>query len=150
MIKRLSPFLELMKLQEDLNHLVCDLPSHLSGESLHGVGNWIPNVDLGEDAERIIIQVEVPGIHISQLRVTCHGGFVQISGDKKHPVPKGEAHFLCLERSYGKFSRTIHLNAPVDLDGAKAHLQNGILKIVVPKIIDRRKLERVIPVEKID
>ena len=130
--------------------MVCDLPGQFSGESLHGAGNWIPNVDLGEDTESIMIQVEVPGIPISHLRVAFHCGFVQISGEKKHPVPKGEAHFLCLERSYGKFSRTIHLNTAVDLDGAKAHLQNGILRIVVPKIVDRRKLERVIPVEKID
>ena len=146
MIKRHSPFLELMKLQEDLNRMVCDLSGQLSGESL--TGGWIPNSDLGEDPEKITIQAEVPGLQASHLRVVFHGGCVQISGEKKPPVTKGEAHFLCLERSYGRFSRTIFLNASVDVDGARAHLQNGVLTVVLPKIVDRRRLERVIPIEK--
>ena len=150
MIKHHSPFLELMRLQEDLNRLVCDLSSHMSGASLHGAGSWIPNLDLGEDAEKIIIQVEVPGIHASNLRAVFQSGCVQISGERRPPIPKGEAHFLCLERNYGRFSRTIFLNAAVDLDGASAQLQNGILRILLPKIVDRRKLERVIPIEKVD
>jgi HSP20 family protein len=148
MIKRHSPFLELMKLQEDLNRMVCDLSSQWSGESL--VGGWVPNADLGEDAEKITIQVEVPGLQAGHLRAVFHGGCVQISGEKRPPVPKGEAHFLCLERSYGRFSRTIFLNASVDVDGASAHMQNGVLTIVLPKIVDRRRLERVIPIEKED
>ena len=146
MIKRHSPFLELMKLQEDLNRMVCDLSGQLSGETL--AGSWIPNSDLGEDAEKITIQVEVPGLQAANLRAVFHGGCVQISGEKKPPVPQGEAHFLCLERSYGKFSRTIFLNASVDVDGARAHLQHGVLTIVLPKIVDRRRVEKVIPIEK--
>ena len=145
MIKRHSPFLELMKLQEDLNHMVCDLSSQWSGESL--AGGWVPNADLGEDAEKITIQVEVPGLQASQLNAVFHGGCVQISGEKRPPVPKGEAHFLCLERSYGRFSRTIFLNASVDMDGARARLRNGVLTIVLPKIVDRRRIERVIPID---
>jgi HSP20 family protein len=146
MIKHHSPFLELMKLQDDLNRMVCDLSSQWSGESF--AGGWIPNADLGEDAEKITIQVEVPGLQTGHLRAVFHGGCVQISGEKRPPVPKGEAHFLCLERSYGRFSRTIFLNASVDVDGASARLQNGVLTIVLPKIVDRRRLERVIPIDK--
>lgn len=150
MIRQHSPFVELIKLQEDLSRLVCDLSSQISGPSLQGAGNWIPNVDLGEDTERIIIQVEVPGIHTTNLRVVFQSGCVQISGERRPPVPKGGAHFLCLERSYGGFSRTIFLNTSVDLDGASAKLQNGILVISLPKIVDRRKLERMIPIEKVE
>jgi len=150
MTKPPSPYLELVKLQEDLNRLVGDLSSQLTGDCLHGAGHWVPNVDLEEDADAVIVQVEVPGIPPNHLRVVCHGGSLQISGEKKPPLPRGEAHFLCLERSYGKFSRVIYLNTAVDVEGAGASLQNGILRIILPKIVDRRKLERLISIEKLD
>ena len=136
-----------MKLQEDINRLMCDLSSQISGESYQDGGSWIPSVDLGEDTEQVVVQVELPGVMPEYVRVSFQNGYLQVSGEKRPPLPAREAHYLCLERSYGKFCRVIYLNVAVDLEAAKARLRNGILTIVIPKLNDRRKLEKIIPVE---
>ncbi|KAK5651739.1 hypothetical protein OQA88_11701 [Cercophora sp. LCS_1] len=48
---------------------------------------------------------------------------------KAEPVPK----YWVSERSTGKFSRTFTFPGRIDQDAVTASLQNGILKIVVPK-----------------
>ncbi len=147
MRKHQSPLVELMKLQEEISRLMCDLSSQISGESYQEGGGWIPSVDLGEDSDKLVVQVEVPGITLENVQVSFQNGYLQIIGDKKPPLPIREAHYLCLERSYGRFCRVIYLNVAVDLEAAKARLKNGILTIVIPKLKDRRKLEKTIPIE---
>jgi HSP20 family protein len=147
MRKHHSPLVELMKLQDDINRLMCDLSSQISGESYQDGGSWIPSVDLGEDTEQMVVQVEMPGVTLEHVQISFQNGYLQIRGEKKPPLPSQETHYLCLERSYGRFCRVIYLNVAVDLDNARARLNNGILTIVIPKLKDRRKLEKIIPVE---
>jgi HSP20 family molecular chaperone IbpA len=52
-----------------------------------------------------------------------------------------------MERNYGKFSRSIQLNMVLDIDAASARLHNGVLTIVLPKRVNRRRFEKIIPVE---
>jgi HSP20 family protein len=59
--------------------------------------------------------------------------------EKKSKGPK----FWVSERSVGEFSRSFSFPCPVDVDKVKAGLENGILKVVVPKLEKRagRKIE---------
>ena len=52
---------------------------------------------------------------------------------------KEEEDFLSVERTYGSFSRSIPIPAPVNEDGAKATFENGLLTVVLPKAEPRRK-----------
>jgi HSP20 family protein len=47
----------------------------------------------------------------------------------------------CSERSYGRFSRVVPLRWPVSVRDGSAELKNGILRIRLPKIADRRGAE---------
>jgi HSP20 family protein len=147
MIKNYSPILELNKLQEDISHLLADLSSHLSGGGLHDSGIWIPNVDLSDDQRQVLIKVELPGVKKEHVQVLLQDGYLRIVGEKKPPVHNTRAHYLCLERSYGRFSRIIHLNSVVDMDAANARMHNGVLTIVLPKLSNRRRTEMAIPIE---
>jgi HSP20 family protein len=147
MLKTFSPLMELTKLQEDINRLLGELSNHLSGGSLHDSSKWVPNVDLSEDTRQVVIKVEIPGISKDQVQVVYQDGFVRISGEKRPAVHNIKAHYLCLERSYGKFSRIIHLNNVVDIDAVTAKLHNGILTILLPKLSNRRRAEKIIAIE---
>ncbi|MGH9461802.1 MAG: Hsp20/alpha crystallin family protein, partial [Vicinamibacteria bacterium] len=46
--------------------------------------------------------------------------------------------YLCMERSFGKFSRSIYVDQAVDLANADAELAQGVLTITIPKLKDRR------------
>jgi HSP20 family protein len=147
MVKRNPAIAEILQLQEDLNHLLSDLTVRISDEFLATANHWTPNIDLTEDTDEITIKAEVPGVTAVDLEVLFQEGAVQIRGEKRQPVHRGKVRYLCLERAYGKFSRTIHLTAAVDLNTARARLRNGVLTLTLPKLSNRRKQERVIPVE---
>ena len=143
-----SPIVELMKLQEDITQLICGLSGKFSG-GLHSTQLWSPNIDLSEDSKEIVVRAEVPGITVSDLEVVFQEGYLQVSGEKKQPVHKDSdiMRYLCLERGYGRFCRTIYLNVAVDINTASAKLHAGVLTISLPKLSNRRKQEKTIPIE---
>jgi HSP20 family molecular chaperone IbpA len=53
-----------------------------------------------------------------------------------------------MERPHGRFTRTIAVHVPVDLQRAEARLAAGLLTISVPRLKERRRAEFVIPVRR--
>jgi len=147
MVKRNPAIAELLQLQEDLNHLLCDLTVRVSGELLGPANHWVPNIDLSEDTNEIVVKAEVPGIAQADLEIVFQEGYLQIRGDKRQPSHGDKVRYLCLERGYGKFHRTIYLTVAVDIGSARAKLASGVLTITLPKLSNRRKQEKIIPID---
>ena len=62
-----------------------------------------------------------------------------VSGEKKEPKSEQPINgYLCMERSFGKFTRSIYIDQAVDLAKADAELGQGVLTITIPKLKDRR------------
>jgi HSP20 family molecular chaperone IbpA len=74
MVKRNPAITELLRLQEDLNHLLCDLTVRVSGEFLGSANHWVPNIDLSEDAGEIVVKAEVPGVAQADLEIVFQEG----------------------------------------------------------------------------
>lgn len=55
-------------------------------------------------------------------------------GKKKEEGGEKRPKFWVSERSVGEFSRSFSFPGQVDVDRVKASLENGILKVVVPKL----------------
>jgi HSP20 family protein len=94
---------------------------------------WTPTVDVCERADAIVIFIEMPGVHRSDVQLVWNEGVLVISGLKRQTPDDGVAKYLCVERIYGHFRREIMINLPVDHKQAKAELKNGLLKIHLPK-----------------
>ena len=95
---------------------------------------WSPMVDVCERANEIVIFVEMPGVHRSDVQLAWNDGVLIISGLKRQmPPDQGIATYLCVERAYGHFRRDIAIKVPVDDKRAKAELKDGLLKIHLPK-----------------
>jgi HSP20 family protein len=137
---------ELIKLQEDISHLLSDLTG-ISGDLYGSANHWSPNLDLSENDAEIIVKVEVPGIGHSDLEIVFHDGYLRIRGEKRQPSHSEKVRYLCLERGYGKFHRTIYLTSAVDINAASTRLRDGVLTITLPKLSNRRNQEKVIPIE---
>jgi len=95
---------------------------------------WTPMVDVCERETEIVIFVEMPGVDKSDVQLSWNNGLLIISGHKRQQIPgRGAARYLCVERAYGQFRREIDINIPIDRKAAKADLNNGLLKIHLPK-----------------
>ena len=103
------------------------------GEPRQGA-TWTPTVDVCERPNEVVIFVEIPGVDRSDTQVAWNEGVLIISGLKRQrPSSQDIAKYLCVERAYGHFRREISIKIPIDHKNAKAELNNGLLKVHLPK-----------------
>ncbi len=116
-----------------------------------GLGEWFPRVDVLETARDIVVKVEAPGLSKNEIVVAFQGPKLILSGEKKQAkIDRSVRGYLCLERSFGKFSRSLYIDRAVDLTKAKAALESGVLTVTIPKLKDRRGSEFRLDVEEIE
>ncbi len=136
---------ELALLRREINQLFERLGAWSEAEQ-PAVGEWFPSVDVFESQERLRVQIEVPGLPAEALHVCVRDGHLVLTGERHAPRSRQAGSFLCVERPLGRFRRTIPLDAAVDLRGARASLENGVLTVTLPRRKERRRQETVIPV----
>lgn len=112
-------------------------------ERTHGPGGNLgecrPPVDVYEAGNTIEVAIDVPGIGPDDVRVVVRENAVIIAGEKlASACAARDARFHLAERSFGRFARAIRLLTPVDASRATAVLQGGRLRVVIPRIDDRR------------
>jgi HSP20 family protein len=133
--------------QTSLNHpaqLLMEAEAFLDSLTL---GTWLPNVDLCETNELYTIRVELPGVDLEDISLTIQDAVVRVSGVKREPnISQKLLCYYCLERRYGKFLREINLERVVDARRATAQLDNGVLIVELPKLVDRRGRVLEIPI----
>lgn len=92
---------------------------------------WVPVVDIYETSEDFVVKAELPEVTESSLNITVEGNVLRISGERKFHC-EGRSYYQ-VERTSGTFSRSFHLPFDVDRENIRAVLNDGILKIVLPK-----------------
>jgi HSP20 family protein len=131
---RWDPFKELTTLQERMNRLFSDVRSRPTyGEEEMAAGNWMPPVDIYENAESIIIKAELPGITKEDITVEVKNNTLTLKGEKKFEKEVKEEHYYRMERSYGTFQRAFTLPSTVQQEKVKAKFKEGVLEVQIPK-----------------
>jgi len=98
-------------------------------------------VDIFENKKDIIVYTTMAGAIPEKIEVYVHDDVLTIRGERPSPIQKKESiEYVHKECYWGAFSRTIVL--PVDVKGeqAKAEYKNGVLKILIPKRTDDRRV----------
>ena len=134
--------LELQRLRDRVGRLFAALQEATVADDPLASETWAPPVDLCENAESIVVRVELPGLTAEQINIGATNTQLRIWGEKKRTAHASPivSHF-CSERSYGRFSRLVPLRWTVSVREATAELANGLLLIRLPKIEDRRGVE---------
>jgi HSP20 family protein len=101
-------------------------------------GECSPPIDVYETDEAMEIRVDLPAVDAADVRVAIKGATVLIAGEKTPRRGRGDSSFHLVERGFGRFARTVGLSPACDTSRARATLQNGELRITLPKIGDRR------------
>jgi len=130
--------LELQRLRDRVGRLYAALQEATEAENPLASGAWAPPVDLAETQQAIILRVELPGVSADQINIGLCNTKLRIWGEKKRrPARRRIISYMCSERSYGKFNRVVPLRWTINVRGAEAKLENGILSIMLPKLDDR-------------
>ena len=127
-------------LADDIRKLFDDL-ARKRPERRHMVaGECMPVVDVFETEKNLEIVVDLPGVSGDCIRILFKAGVVLIVGEKERPdySKRAPASFHLIERDFGRFARAVRVNAAIDGSRAKARLANGELRIVLPRISERR------------
>jgi HSP20 family protein len=101
-------------------------------ESL-AMGNFIPPVDVYEDAHQLVLKLEVPGIKQEDLDVQLENQMLTVKGERKFEKTEKEENFHRIERRYGSFTRSFTLPTTVDVGSVKASYEHGVLCIALEK-----------------
>jgi HSP20 family protein len=141
--KTFGPLLEIARIQSEINRLFNNLLD--LGVPGQETGAWIPNADILETQDALLVMVELPGVEAADLALSVHGGNIIMKGEKKRQESEEQVRFHAVERAFGRFRRVINLGAPVNTHQAEAVLQDGLLRIRFPKVPNRRGQE--VPVE---
>lgn len=133
---------EIRQLFEDLSRQRPHRRDVVSGECL-------PLLDVFETERTIELVLDVPGVTSDSLRILVKAGAVLVVGEKERPEPvsPGPASFHLVERDFGRFARGIRIHAAIDAAQVRARLREGELRIILPKIPERRGREILVPVE---
>lgn len=139
---------EVRDLTDEVERLFEDLDRRAGGARRTPTGHCVPALDIQETSETVEVIVDLPGAGPETLRVLLKKGVLVIAGEKPSPYgfERGEGSFHLVERGFGRFARAVRLEGAVDGARARAILDRGELRVVVPKIDDRRGREILIPV----
>jgi HSP20 family protein len=108
----------------------------------------VPEIDIRENANAIVVEAELPGVDEKDVTVTLANGVLTIKGEKKHQKEeKGESYHV-VERSYGAFERAVRLPDTVDDAKVEAKFENGVLRVTAAKRPEAIKAERKIEIKK--
>jgi HSP20 family protein len=96
-------------------------------------GTLRPIMDVKDTAKSIEVSVELPGLAEADVDVSVTDRLLKVSGEKKTEDERKEADYHVMERSYGKFSRSMTLPFAPDPEKVEAKFDKGVLTISVPK-----------------
>ncbi len=129
-ITRWDPFREVVALQNRMNTLFRDLND---GDSPVAAASFVPAVDIYEDAKKVVLKVEVPGIEEKDLDIRVENHTLTVKGERKFEAEEKEQNFHRIERRYGSFFRAFTLPSTVDTESVQANYTAGVLKLELTK-----------------
>lgn len=102
-----------------------------------------PAIDVFEEGGNIVVKAELPGLTRKDIEVKLIENTLEITGEKKAEEKVERRDYLKVERTHGKFSRTIRLPEGLDGEHVKASFTDGVLEITIPRLEDKRVVHNI-------
>jgi HSP20 family protein len=128
-------FRELESMSNRLNRILSEgSPSSRQPDETVAVADWMPVVDIVETNDNFQIQVELPGVEKSAVKLSVEKGVLLISGQRPQEALSEGMRYHRNERPYGRFERAFRVPDSVDEQKLEADLKNGVLTVRLPKV----------------
>lgn len=131
---RFEPFRELEQFNEQFGRLIDSVWSPVPGGN---GGVWTPLADVEETEDAWIVEAELPSVDRDDIRVELRDSELVIAGEIKEKERKGVLRRRT--RRTGEFEYRVALPGPADEEHIEAKLQDGVLRVRVPKSEQARR-----------
>jgi HSP20 family protein len=132
MIRRTSPFGELLSLRQAMDRLFED--SYVRPRSWGSAedGQVLP-LDIYGTKDELVIKAALPGIDPNDVEITVTGDQLSIRADSRQEERSEDGGWLYQEIRRGTMARTVSLPGDLKTDAANARFENGMLTLTIPK-----------------
>jgi len=107
-------------------------PQAGNGERLVPGRFYVPDTDIYEDDEQLVLTMDLPGVDKNDLEINLEKDVLSVEGrvaltdyDGLDPV--------YTEYNVGHFARTFRLSREIDQEGISAHIDDGVLALYLKK-----------------
>lgn len=94
--------------------------------------------DVIDNKDHVVLFVDIPGVSKEDLDIEVEDKKLVVSGFRKSPLLKDSESEEESNSRYGKFSRTFRLSDKIDSEKIAANIENGVLRIALPKQEDKK------------
>ena len=129
---RWDPFREMMSFREAMDRWL--------QQSIGGTGQPLSSmrpdsipVDAVEHDDSFEVRAAVPGVKPEDVEVTVQGERVTIRAEARADEERRGDNWLMREHRFGTMQRSITLPSPVNSEKAEARVENGVLRLRLPK-----------------
>ncbi|TPX34941.1 hypothetical protein SeMB42_g07261 [Synchytrium endobioticum] len=105
-----------------------------------------PRIDVEETKKQYIIKADLPGMKKEDVQVHLKEDVLTIEGERRDDREEQGSRRHVVERSCGRFSRSIQLPADADLENAQGNVENGVLRIALNKKKAPQETKKQIPI----
>jgi len=102
-----------------------------------------PRIDLQDSEGELRLHADLPGVQPSDLDIRIEGDVLTIRGERKSESERNEQNFHVMERSHGRFQRSIQLPFAPNPDEVQASVREGVLELRIPKRAPEERSRRI-------
>jgi HSP20 family protein len=131
LVRRPSPFSELMTLRQAMDRLFDDTVFR----PVNGYGTDVSRLplDVRSTPDALLVEAELPGMAPGDVEITVENGTLTIRAEDRVERSSEDGDWLVREISHGTVMRTVTLPTGLEADKAEATFEHGVLRLRIPK-----------------
>jgi len=126
---------ELRRMDRELNRVLSseDNSNSSSSSTNEAVVMWSPTCDVTETDKEVIVHADLPGVPKENINIEVKDNVLTISGERKQENRTENEKWHRIERTYGRFSRSMAVPEGINQENIRAKFENGVLQVSFPK-----------------
>ena len=100
--------------------------------------------DIYETPTMYLLEIELPGYSREDIQAELENGYLTISANRPKRIEEGDEKIQLIrqERYHGSYKRSFYVGEDMEQEDIKASFKNGILKLTVPKEVQKKINEK--------
>jgi HSP20 family protein len=104
----------------------------------NGSRRWVPAMDLVETDDEFVLRADLPGLSEEDVAIEVKDHVLTLSGQRESEHESRGEGYHRVERSFGRFSRSLDLPEGIDAGAISADFDRGVLEVRIPKPEERQ------------